>query len=320
MIAIVCFGGEAQLTGAEKELIGAARHMASSSELETTLVAVGANAEAVASAAGAYGIDRGVAVVGELDEYGAEGYVDNLARVLAELSPEAVLMTGDPLPREVGPRLAVRLQGAALNDVAEIRHEDDRFVWTRPVFGAKALADVVLKRKPAVCVVQQGAFEAAGGDAQVETAVSVHAAEPPETSVRVLEQTSGDGEGELRMEDADIVVAGGRGIGDAEGFDLLKQLADELGGALGASLAAVDEGWAPHELQIGQTGKIISPELYIAAGISGASQHIFGVGGAKTIIAINTDGDAPIFEAAHLGVVMDYKQLLPALVRALQEA
>src|SRR5690625_4665475 len=227
--------------------------MAESSSLQTTLVAIGADAEEVAAAAGAYGIDRGVAVVGELDEYGAEGYVDNLARVLAELSPEVVLMAGDPLPREVGPRLAVRLQGAALNDVAEIRFEDERFVWTRPVFGAKALADVVLKRKPAVCVVQQGAFEAANGNGRAETEVSVHTAEPPETSVRVLEQAADDGEGELRMEDADIVVAGGRGIGDAEGFDLLKQLADALGGALGASLAAVDEGWAPHELQIGQT-------------------------------------------------------------------
>lgn len=313
MIVVAGLGGAA-LPRAHRELITAARRLAQGLGKEIAYLAVGSGAEAAARAAGAFGLRRAVAVEFDAADAAVEVVLENLARGARHLGAEIVLLASDFTGLQVGARLGARLGGAGLNDVIDARVENGRVVWTRPVFGGKALADVALRRAPAVVTVRSGSFPAAeetGGEAAVERL------EPalPDVPVRIVEREAGRQEGP-RLEEARVVVSGGRGLGGPEGFQRIGELARVLGGAVGASLAAVDEGWAPPEWQVGQTGKMVAPDVYFAIGISGASQHLAGITGAKAVVAINKNPDAPIFKVARLGVVMDYNKLLPALIEA----
>lgn len=314
MIVIAGIGGET-LSRAQRELVTAARRLAEGLGREVAYLALGRGAESAARSAGSFGIGRAVAV--DFDETGStEAVVENLVQGARHLGASVVLLAADFAGVQAGPRLAARLGGSALNDVVDARVEDGRVVWTRPVFGGKALADMALRRSPAVVTVRSGAFEAAAegaGEAAVERLDAV----VPDVAVRVVEREEGRQEGP-RLEEARVVVSGGRGLGGPEGFQRLAELAELLGGAVGASLAAVDEGWAPPEWQVGQTGKMVAPDVYFAVGISGASQHVAGISGAKAVVAINKNADAPIFKVARLGVVMEYEKLLPALVEAVR--
>ncbi|HEY8416018.1 MAG TPA: electron transfer flavoprotein subunit alpha/FixB family protein, partial [Thermaerobacter sp.] len=297
MILVVQWNGKG-LTQGTVELIGGARQLAGGGG-EVAVLVTGPGAREAAAAAGEYGA-RAYAVEADLDGYGGEAYVATLAAACERIRPRVVLMPSDARGREIGPRLAVRLGGAAVTDVVEARQEGDRVIWSRPVFGGKAIADVVLKKEPQVVTVRPGSFAAAektgAGPAEVEV-LPAAGTDRPLRRVEVLAAA----EGGVRLEEARVVVSGGRGLGGPEAFKDLEELAGLLGGAVGASLAAVDEGWAPPERQVGQTGKIIAPDLYIAIGISGASQHLAGIAGAKTVVAINKDPEAPIFEVARLG-------------------
>ena len=314
MILVVQWSGKG-LSQGTVELLGGARRLAGDGPVG--VVVLGPGAREAAAAAGEYGA-RAYAVEDDLEGYGGEAYVATLAAACQRLQPAIVLLPSDPRGREVGPRLAARLGGAAATDVIEARAEGDRIIWSRPVFGGKAVADVVLKKHPQVVTVRPGSFPAAektgAGPAQVEE-LPVAGTDRP---LRRVEVRAAAEEG-VRLEEARIVVSGGRGLGGPEPFQDLEELARLLGGAVGASLAAVDEGWAPPERQVGQTGKIIAPDLYIAIGISGASQHLAGIAGAKTVVAINKDPEAPIFEVARLGVPMDYRQVLPALIEEVRK-
>lgn len=315
MIVIAGRGGQ-ELSRAQRELVTVARRLAGDLGSQVAYLAVGPEAAAAARRAGAFGIGRAVAI--ELnDASGAvEPIIENLAQGARRLGASVVLLAADHLGVQAGPRLAARLGGSALNDAVDVRVEDGRVIWTRPVFGGKALADVVLRRSPAVVTVRSGAFEAAEEGAG-EAAVDVLEAVAVDTAVRVVQREEGRQEGP-RLEEARVVVSGGRGLGGPEGFQRLAELAELLGGAVGASLAAVDEGWAPPEWQVGQTGKMVAPDVYFAVGISGASQHLAGISGAKAVVAINKNPDAPIFKVARLGVVMEYEKLLPALIEAVK--
>ena len=169
------------------------------------------------------------------------------------------------------------------------------------------------RRAPVVVTARPGAFEPAEETGGAELAAEARPVQVPTDAVRLRERVAAERAGP-RLEEARVVVSGGRGIGGPEGFRLLEELARVLGGAVGASLAAVDEGWVPPDLQVGQTGKVVSPDVYFAVGISGASQHLAGIAGAKAVVAINKDPHAPIFEAARFGVVMDWRRFVPALI------
>jgi len=294
------------------ELLGAAVRLGAALGEEVALVSLGEGATAGAEAAGGFGAARAFAVEGDLSASGAEAYVSVLAEIAREIGARVVLLSGDERGSEVGPRLAERLGGTALTHVLGIEADGDgRLVWTRPVFGGKALAAVVATAEPAVATLRRGAFEPAeptGGTAAVETRAA-----PPAGEVVQLAGTEAPTAG-VPIDQASVVVAGGRGLGGSDEFAHLEELAGLLNGAVGASLGAVDEGWAAQDRQVGLTGKTVSPDLYFAIGISGASQHLAGIGGAKAIVAVNTDPQAPIFGAARLGVVMDCKELLPALI------
>jgi len=298
------------------ELLGAAVRLGAALGEEVALVSLGEGAAAGAEAAGGFGAASAFAVEGDLPGSGTEGYVSALAEIAREVGARIVLVSGDERGSEVGPRLAERLGGTALTHVLGVEvHDGGRPVWTRPVFGGKALAEVVATAEPVVAALRRGGFapaEPTGGTAAVET----RAAPPPADAVQ-LAGTEAPSAG-VPIDQAGVVVAGGRGLGGEGGFADLEELAGLLNGAVGASLGAVDEGWAAQDRQVGLTGKTVSPDVYFAIGISGASQHLAGIGGAKAVVAVNTDAQAPIFGAARLGVVMDCKAFLPALIEELR--
>jgi electron transfer flavoprotein alpha subunit len=237
-----------------------------------------------------------------------------LADLARERDARLIFLPADEQGAEIAPRLAERLGGTAVTHVVGVEEKDGRLVWTRPVFGGKALASVVATVEPVVATLRRGAFEAA----PVSTAVEIADLTVPDSDGAVELLGTEEAASGAALEEAAVIVAGGAGMGGAEGFAELEELAGLLGGAVGASLAAVDSGWAPPERQVGLTGKSVSPAVYLAFGISGASQHLAGIGGAKAVVAVNTDPDAPIFRAARLGVVMDCRQLAAALIAELR--
>jgi electron transfer flavoprotein alpha subunit len=306
-------GGSLARTGLE--LVGVARTAAGDGGA-VTLVVLGPGAEAVAGAATGLGVTEVALVDADLDVIGAEAYLAVLADLMRARAGATVVLPGDVRGRDLAARLAARADGCAINDVVGLSVGDD-LVWTRPCFGGKALAEIVARRAPTVVTVRPRAFEPAEpgpGEAPPVTALELPAVEP---AVRSLGTTTEAVAG-VRLEDAKLVVAGGRGLGSKESFERLEQLAALLGGSVGASLAAVDEGWAGPHQQVGLSGKVVGPETYIAIGISGASQHIAGLAAVKTLVAINNDPSAPIFGYANLGAVVDAGEAVPGLIAELR--
>lgn len=254
-----------------------------------------------------------------LEAFASGTYAAAAAKALEGRNPAAVLTLADGRGRELAPRLAVRLGGAPLTEISQVEVSDNRPVFGRPVFGGKAVARLVAESAPAVVSIKPGAFELPAdgpesGEAPHET-VAFQAAAP---DVDVVSREAAKVEG-VPLDAAPVVVSGGRGVGGPDPFrHELKELADLLGGAVGASLAAVDAGWVPQSMQVGQTGTAVAPTVYIAVGISGASQHLAGISGARHVVAINKDKDAPIFRVADVGIVGDFKTLIPALLKAVR--
>jgi electron transfer flavoprotein alpha subunit len=219
--------------------------------------------------------------------------------------------------RDLAPRVAAALGVGALADVVALEKDGDQLVARRPVYSGKAFATVdSAGTKPQVISLRPNVFsqEEVGGTAEVVTLDGL----TPTIRAKVKELVDTGG-GELDVAEADIIVSGGRGLKGPENFALIRELADALGGAVGASRAAVDAGWIPHKHQVGQTGKVVSPSLYVACGISGAIQHLAGMSSSKVIVAINKDPDAPIFKIADYGVVGDLFDVIPPMVEEVEK-
>jgi electron transfer flavoprotein alpha subunit len=252
------------------------------------------------------------------DEYIADPQATTLAALIESEKPDAILFPSTFAARDVQARLVGKLGVGVIANATGIEYDGDQLKVTVP-YGAETVAWVTVEGGgPAIVQMRPKSFtaDAVGGSAEVRP-VSM----PVEASacrVKVLENVEQNAEGP-NLEEASIIVSGGRGIGKAENFALLESLAHQLGGAVGASRAVVDAGWIPYSHQVGQTGKTVKPDLYIACGISGAIQHIAGMGGSKRIIAINSDPEAPIFEHADLGIVGDAQVVVPKLTEALSK-
>ncbi len=255
-----------------------------------------------------------VADQNDLDEYQPDAAVAAFTQLIEGRGAKAVLLGNDTYSQEVTPRLAHRLGGSSLADVQEVKVEGDRIRGTRSSYGGKALAVYELKLDPAVLWVRARALEPAEG--AIGGSTSSVSVDVPASTMQITERRVEESEG-VKLEDATLIVSGGRGLGGPEPFEELKKLADTIGAVQGASRAACDAGWVPPNWQVGQTGKKVAPELYLAIAISGASQHLLGMGDSKVIAAINTDADAPIFKHCSFGIVEDYKNVVGPLTEKL---
>lgn len=220
----------------------------------------------------------------------------------------------------MAPRLAYRLTAGVVTEVLGVEAEGAAVRFQRQIYGGRTIATIVARRFPVVATIMPRSMTPAAeqGDRAVDEITVTVALDPSLVRTKLLQQVAEEVRG-VKLENARVVVSGGRSLKGPEPFKMLEELAQLLKGAVGASRVAVDAGWVPHSMQVGQTGKSVSPDLYIAVGISGASQHLAGMSGSKTIVAINTDPEAPIFKVAHLGIVGDFKAILPTLIQKCRE-
>ena len=295
------------------ECLGEARNLANGGKVAAAVF--GDHAADIAHEAITFGADQ--AIVCEdatLAEYRAEPYIALLAKVASDLKPEVIMAGASTRGRDVSSGLAVELEAGAIADCIAIEEQGDQLIATRPVYAGKLLSHVVVTKAPAIITTRSRAFPIP--EAVADKAGEVTTVAPVLSEDQIATKIIGfaaEGEGEVSLNDARIIVSGGRGVGGPEGFAPIVALAKTLGAAVGASRAAVDAGWIPYAHQVGQTGRTVAPDLYIANGISGAIQHQAGMRTAKVIVAINKDAEAPIFKLARYGVVGDLFQIVPAL-------
>jgi len=303
------------------ELLGVARRLADATRGKVQAAVLESKATGLSARVFAYGVDQVFrAEHSLLNGVPADAYVSVLAQVAGQAKAQIVLLADDSLGKEVAPRLAHRLGGGVVTEVIAIEGEGSGVVFRRQMYGGRTIAAIGARRFPVVATVKPRmiapALEQAGrAGEEVSVPVSLDASV---VRTKVLERVAEEVRG-VKLENARVVVSGGRGLKGSEPFKQLEELAQVLKGAVGASRAATDAGWVPASWQVGQTGKTVSPDLYIAVGISGATQHLAGITGAKTIVAINTDPDAPIFKVAHIGVVGDFKAVLPKFIEKCRE-
>ncbi len=308
------------------ELLGKARALAEALGSRVTAVALGSGVGALAADLGAHGADR--VLLGDapaLGQYTADAYTAALAPLVAAERPFLLLIGSTASGRDLAPRLAARLGAGIVTDCAAVDLDGEDVVATRPVMTRKALARVAFQADVLrIAVVLPHIFPPAAEDRarSYETVPVPVPVERGAARARVVDVTPVARES-VPLTEADIIVSGGRGLRGPENFALLHRLADALGAAVGSSRPPVDSGWVPHDYEIGQTGKTVNPQLYIACGISGAPQHLAGMSGARCIVAINRDPQAPIFQVATYGIAGDLFQILPLLteeVRRLKAA
>lgn len=292
------------------ELLAAAKSLGGAA----TCALLGAGVEGLAQECAALGADK-VIVVDDpvLKDYQGDAYVPVGERICKEVDPLVVLFGQTMMGRDMAPRLAARLGTAVAMDCMELSLEGDKLHATRPCYGGNARARYTINGTPQLATLRAKAYDASEPDASRQAEVVKQSADVSADVIRarVTGRTKEEVAG-VRLEDAAVVVGGGRGVGSAEGFKSLEELAGLLGGAVGATRAVCDLGWYPVGMQIGLTGKVVTPDLYIAVALSGASQHMAGVSGVKHIVAVNKDPEANIFRAARFGVVGDWKEVIPA--------
>lgn len=318
-VLVVCEIRDGKLKKPSREALSAGRRLAGQTGGELLAIAFGPEAAAVAGEAGKFGAVKLYAVSHEsLRSYSTESMTAALADVIGQASPAVVLLCGSSDGRDLAPRIAARLGAGVASDVISLEWSDGALRARRPVYSGRAFANVEVVSTPAIATCRPNAFPAVESGEAASEVVEV-AFQPVETRARLLESRTPEA-GEMTLAEADIIVSGGRGLKEAANFSYIRDLAHAIGGAVGASRATVDAGWIDHQHQVGQTGRVVGPNLYIAAGISGAIQHLAGMSSSKHIIAINKDPEAAIFRIADLGVVGDLFTILPALTEEVKKA
>jgi electron transfer flavoprotein alpha subunit len=302
------------------ELLGAARRLTQALGGQVSLALIGGGAGSLAQTSIQHGADRVfVADAPDLQDYLPDTWTPIVQQIVQQANPAVVLLGQTSIGRDLGPHLAFRLKTAVAMDTVELDVVGGKLQMTRPCFGGSAREVVTIATMPQVATVRAKSQDPLEPDASRSGEVTqVQAGANADSKEKVVEYTKAASEG-VRLEDAEIVVSGGRGLGGPEGFQLVEQLAGALGGAVGASRAACDLGWYPPSQQVGLTGKTVSPDLYVAIAISGASQHWAGMAGSKNIVAINKDPDSNMVKGSRFAVIGDYKQVVPALIDAVKK-
>lgn len=315
---------EGKLAPITLELLGAGRKLANELGEELSALLMGSKSGGLGQEAIAYGADKVyVAEDGLLDNYHTDAYTLIAADFCRKVLPSIMLLGHTDIGCDLAPRLNGRLGGGLAMDcmALSIDPATKLLVSTRPVFGGNAHATLISKAaRPQMATIRPKTVPPAErNDSRQGQVIPVEGkVDPSALKVTVVERIKEEVEG-VKLEDADVVVTGGRGIGSAKNWEMVKELAHVMGGAVGATRPACDEGWASVSLQVGQSGKVVSPKLYIAVALSGAMSHISGCLGSKVIVAINKDKEANIFNVAHIGIVGDYKEVLPALTAKMRE-
>jgi electron transfer flavoprotein alpha subunit len=307
------------------ELLNPGRRLADKQGGKLVSVVIGYHTEAAVKEAGEHGADQVIVVDGEeFQRYTTDAYTAALANLVQKYAPTSMLIGATPNGRDLGPRLSCRLGTGLTADCTglDIDETGGNIAWTRPAFGGNLMAVILCPdRRPQLGTVRPGVFkkpDVCENKAEViREDFHVPVSQIRTTLIETIREAAGD---IVDLEGADIIVSGGRGVGNANGFQIIRELADVLGATVGASRAAVDEGWITHSHQVGQTGKTVGPKLYIACGISGAIQHLAGMSSSDVIVAINKDFDAPIFGIADYGFVGNLFDIVPALTAEIKKA
>jgi electron transfer flavoprotein alpha subunit len=322
-VMVYCEVAEGKLVAIATELLGCGRKLADQLKEELSAVLVGSAVSGLAKEAIAFGADKVYVVENALlKDYETYAYVSAMEKVAKQANPRIILIGQTNTGRDLAPRLAFRLDTAVTLDCVELAIDpaSKLLQMTKPVYGGNARAIFTSESMPQMATVRSKAMEPLPrDDSRKGETITVDAGlDASAMKTKVLETVVEEVVG-IKLEDASIIVTGGRGIGGPEGFKDLEELAKLLKGAVGASRPPCDNGWVPDTIQIGLTGKIVSPDLYIAVALSGSSQHLAGCSGSKNIIAINRDPEANIFKEASYGVVGDWKKIIPAFTAKVKE-
>jgi len=323
MAAVCAFveTSKGKLKKSAAEVIGEARRLAEKLGGGVDAVLVGKGTTSLADDVAALGAERVlVADAGVFENFTVDAYLKAVLKAVAASSPKVVVLAASVVGKDLAPALAAATGSALLTDVTEISAADGTVTVTKPVYAGKALATVKASTDTVIATLRPNVFDPVEPEAGRSAPVEVIEAgvEPDQIRAVVKEVLAKAGE-KLDLTEADVIVSGGRGLKGPENWHLIEDLAAAVGGVCGASRAVVDAGWRPHEEQVGQTGKTVSPRLYIAVGISGAIQHLAGMRTSKCIVAINIDPEAPIFKVADYGIVGDAFEVVPVLAEELKK-
>ena len=308
-IVVVLEHSNNQFRKVSYEILSQGRQLADQLGGELVAVVMGDGIEAMSAGLGKYGANR--VLLSEhsgFNPYLTDSQCDLLSKIIETEEPEIVILGATVLGKDLAARTAARTNGSLAMDCTAVRLEDENVIATRPMYGGKIMADVLLAGAPKILAIRPNSvtISEAEGEGEIEKS-DIQASDPKLQFIEKMETES-----KVDLTEAEVIVSGGRGMGGSD-YSILEKLAELLEAAVGASRSAVDEGWRPYSDQVGQTGKVVSPKLYIACGISGAIQHLAGMSSSKVIVAINKDPDAPIFAKANYGVVGDLFEVVPLI-------
>ena len=297
------------------EVVSEGRRVADGLGTELTAVVLGAGIEGLAEELKKYGADKiWVADDPALADYTTDAYTNILSGLIQSADPQVIILGASAQGKDLAGRLAARLDAGVAMDCTAIKLENGSLTYTRPMFGGKIVADVEIEGAPQIVAVRPNVMDIT--EAAKDSTVEKPSVDVGEIKTAVIDKKMETGD-KIELTEADIIVSGGRGTGGD--YAVIEALAAELGAAVGASRSAVDEGWRPHSDQVGQTGKTVSPTLYVACGISGAIQHLAGMSTSKFIVAINKDEEAPIFSKADFGITGDLFDVVPAITEEVKK-
>lgn len=315
-ILVVLEQRDNQLKKISHEVSKAGADLAKELGYEVEAVIVGDNVNGLESIGG-FGVNKVTLLKnGDFTNYSSSGYSKVIADFAVEAGTDILLFGNTAMGKDLAPKVSVKLNAGIAMDSVSLVSADGAIVATRPIYAGKALIDVKVNSQNKVFTIRPNVFNP--GESSGEKAEVIEKnIDSADLSTKVVELAKS--EGKLDVAEASVIVSGGRGLKESENFHLVEELAETLGAAVGASRAVVDAGWRPHAEQVGQTGKTVSPNLYVALGISGAIQHLAGMRSSKYIVAINKDADAPIFQVADYGITGDVFEVVPALIEELKK-
>jgi electron transfer flavoprotein alpha subunit len=306
---------DGELRKVSLEAVSEGRRVADGLGTDLTAVVLGTAVEGLAEGLKKYGPDKiWVADDPALADYTTDAYTNILADLIRSADPAVIILGASAQGKDLAGRLSARLDAGVAMDCIALKLDNGSLTYTRPMFGGKIVADVEIEGAPQIVAIRPNVMDIT--EASKDSSIDKPAVEVGEVKTTIIEKTLDTGD-KVELTEADIIVSGGRGTGGE--YAAIEALADELGAAVGASRSAVDEGWRPHSDQVGQTGKTVSPTLYVACGISGAIQHLAGMSTSKYIVAINKDQEAPIFSKADVGIAGDLFEVVPAITEEVKK-